>query len=367
VGGTVYLADTGRPAEGAIVSLLPPQDRQGPVIDPKTGEFVVKDQPHRGDFHAVVQSDGSFQIEGVRPGSYYVLTYLPGYLSQDDYIYPGALSPERDPSAKQPAFVPRVEIVPGRVEHVILRLERGGQIEGTVRFSGGKSAQTGDGIAGGIALSLEIRSREGEFIRSGGAAHTDSDGHFHFEGLTAGSYVIFAALPGGTVTTKRGSMGSGGEIVFCCNTVRASKARIIEVRGTERQDQVDIEIPSFGLHTLTGRVATMTGAVIDEGTVKLYPSGEPGLSRTTPIRTDGTFSFSDVPDEDYTVSVEFAGQVEFVGVTPDKTGMIMRMSQPPYQSVRQDVRVTGEDPQPIVLRAKRSSGSESSAGRGSLN
>ncbi len=162
-------------------------------------------------------------------------------------------------------------------------------------------------------------------------------------------------------------MGSGGEIIFCCNTVRASKARIIEVRGTEPQDQVDIEIPSFGLHTVTGRVMAMTGAVIDEGTVRLYPSGEPGLSRATPIRTNGTFSFGDVPDEDYTVSVEFTGQVEFVGVTPDKAGMIMRMSQPPYQSVRQDVRVAGEDPQPIVLRAQPRSGSEPSAGRGSPN
>jgi hypothetical protein len=331
------------------------------VVDPKTGEFVVKDQPHRGDFHATVDSNGSFQIDGVKPGGYYVLTFLPGYLSRDDYIYHGALSPERGTGATQPPFFRQVEIVPGKVAQTALRLERGGQIEGTVRFSDGKPAHTGKGIAREIALSLEIQSRNGQFIRTGGAAHTDSNGHFRFEGLAPASYIVFVAQPGGMVTTRRGIMASGGEIIFCCNTVRASKARIIDVHGTEIRDHVNIDLPSSGLHTVTGKVVATRGASIDEGIVRLYPSGEPDLSRMTYIRTDGTFTFSDVPDDDYTVSLEFEGHADFVRLTPDETGIVMRMRQPPYKSVHQNVRVAGQDPPPIVLNAEPSPSSESSA------
>jgi hypothetical protein len=363
VRGTVYLADTAGPAKGAIVSLLPSSVQQGPVTDQKTGELVVKDQPHRRNFHSTTDANGSFEIGDVKPGSYYVLTFMPEYLSQDDYIYPGALSQELNPGASTPPFVQQVNIDPGAVKQVALHLVCGGQIEGTVRFADGKPAHNGEGIFREIALSLEMRSSNGKFTRFGGAAHTDSDGRFHFDGLPPASYVVFAALPGETVTTKRGLSGSGGEVIFCCNSVRTSKARLIEIHGTEVHDHVDFNLPTSGLHAVTGSVLTTTGEQIDEGIVRLYPSGEPDLSRATPVRIDGAFSFKDVPDEDYTVSFEIEGHAEYVGPTPDKTGIVMRMRQPPFKSVRQEIKIAGDDPSPIILRTVPLPGSESSAGR----
>jgi hypothetical protein len=351
VTGFVHMADTGKAATGITVFLQPPAKREVPDIDSKTGEFIVRDEPRRGDFYAKVEPSGAFEIKNVKPGFYFVLTYAPGYLSQDDYIFPGALAPEQN-GGPLPAFVQEVHVMSGAAEPVDLRLQRGGSIEGTIWLSDGRPAHTGAQVANEVAVSVEVKTKEGKFIRTGGAAHTDSSGHYRFEGLAPAAYVVFVALPGKMVPTSRGLQGSGGEIVYASNTVRASQAHVVDVSGTENYDQIDIEVPVAGLHKVVGKVIASTGAVNNSAIVRLYPSGEPSLSRTSPLQANGSFSFDDVANDEYTIAVEFQGETEMVGLTEDKTGLRMRMKKAPYKNVSQNIRVAGQDPPAVVLRTE---------------
>jgi len=347
VHGSIYLADTKLPAKGTIISLLSVTGQSGPKIDQETGEYVIRDQPQAGAFHATADASGSFEITGVPTGDYYVLTRCPGYLSQREYIYPGALSPELNPGQHLPAFVHKVHIASGTTERVDLLLDRGGAIEGTVSFPDGQTRQ--ESLAG-IAVEVEIKTRDGRLLRAlRGVADTDATGHFRIDEVPPASYVVYAALPTGVVKTAKGLISSGGEIIFCCNSVRGSEARVIEVAGTEVHDRVDIEVATAGLHEVAGRVLTSSGQTVNDGIVRLYPTGERGLSRATALRADGTFSFDLVPDEDYTVSFESQVQADLVGPTADKTGLIMRLRKPPYLPVQQDVHVAGQNPSAITL------------------
>jgi len=348
VAGVVHLADTGKAAVGVVVSLLPPMTSIQPAINPNTGEYVARNT-HR-DF-ATVDPLGAFEIKNVEPGDYFVRTYAPGYLSQDDYVFPGALAAEQSGSSEPlPSFVKKIHVTAGGVAPVDLRLERGGSIEGVVTLGDGQPARTQAQAAKTVTLSLEVKTKEGKFIRSGGAAHTDISGHYHFDGLAPASYVVFAVLPAKKMQTNGGPQGSTGEIVYAGNTVRASQARVIDVRGTEKHDQVGIDIPPAELHKVTGRVVASTGAIADSAIVRLYPSGEPSLSRAIPLQPDGSFSFDDVRDEEYTIGVEFQGEAEVLGLTEDRTGVRMRMKKAPYANVSLPIRVDGQDPPAVILR-----------------
>jgi hypothetical protein len=147
-----------------------------------------------------------------------------------------------------------------------------------------------------------------------------------------------------------GLQASGGTIYYASNTVRASRALVTEVRDNESHGQIDITIPRVGLHRVSGRVVTDTGATVDAGIVRLAPAGESTLLRATPLQADGSFSFDDVVDEEYTVAVEFHGETEILGLTEDKAGIRMRMKKAPYKSVSQNVRVNGEDPPMVLLQ-----------------
>jgi Polysaccharide lyase family 4, domain II len=352
VHGNIHLADSGAPATGAIVSLVPTEESHQAAPNPENGEFIVRDQPHRADFHATVDASGRFQIDHVKPGDYYILTYEHGYLSQDAYMPSGALSQEDGSKAPIPPFVKEVHVTPNGTNLVNLKLERGGTVAGTVRFVDGSPAHTGKQAASGVAVNVEIQTAEGKYARFGGAAHTDARGHYQIDDLPTASYVVFAAIPGKMVQTSRGLIGSSGAVIFAESTVRASKARLIQLQGTQTQNGVDIDIPVAGLHIVSGKVVSTSGQAINEGLVRLYPTGEPGLSLATPIGLDGAFSFDGVAEEQYTISVEFPDKVEFLGLTEDKTGMRMKRTKAPYAPISQAVTVAGQDPLPLVLQAE---------------
>ncbi len=345
VRGTITFGDTGAPAQGVFVNLLPPPP-PAPAKNGATGEYIVRDVPGRQDYHAQVDAQGRFTISNVPPGTYTVQTYAPGYLSpesgKDGAVLGGAPLPEGDNR--------EIHVSSGSTREIDLRLQRGGAIEGNVYSGDGRASRGTETPAAGIAVNAERKLDDGRLVRTGGAAHTDASGHYRLDGLAPGSYVVFAALPAAMVQTSHGMVGSGGEIIYAPGTVRGSHARSVLVQGPETIPAMNLILPTSNLHTISGTVlsnGTLTGGY---GLVRLYPTGEPGLSRATPIGIGGNFSFSGVPDEQYTLATEFSPKTEVVGVSTDRQSVRMRMGSAPYSNATTDVSVSGSDVTGLVLQ-----------------
>ncbi len=345
VSGTVVFGDTGAPAEGVFVNLLPPSPA-GPAINPQTGEYLVQDVPRREDFHARVDAEGHFTIADVPPGNYTVLTYAPGYLSPEPgiggVVVGGAPLPAGD--------IREVHVSAGATRAVSLRLEHGGAIEGTVYSGDGRITPGGEIPVGGIAVNAERKLDDGRLVRTGGAAHTDSAGHYRLDGLAPGSYVVFTTRSAPMVQTGHGLISSGGESFFAPGTVRSSHARTVLLQGAETVSGMNLMLPVNGVHTVSGTVLSNGSPANVNGLVRIYPTGEPGLSRATPIGVGGQFTFTGVPDEQYTVSTEFSPNSEVVGVSADRRSLRMRMREAPYTNATLDVNVGGSDVTGITLQ-----------------
>jgi hypothetical protein len=288
VTGTVLCGDTHAPARGAYVSLQSPASTQpGPPLP-------------RGDtFGAQTGIDGSFTIAGVTPGDYYVVVWHPGYISAKEYIYPGALSPQRNGGKDPlPSFVQRVTIVAGGTARVAIQLQRGGTISGAVRYSDG--APVSD-----VALTPKLKLSDGSFADAGaGASHTDAAGHYRIDGLADGSYVVLGGIAGASVPGFGGDRISGsGLMIFAGGGMRPSKARVIAVSGAHEYAAGDITIPLTGLHEVGGMVTAPDGHRLNRGLVRLYPAGEPRFPVSAPLEADGAFNFHGIPADRYTILV----------------------------------------------------------------
>src|ERR1700751_1201789 len=91
--GQVYCADTNAPARFANVVLEPESVIRGSGVDWPPRDTAQTD---RGDTTTAISAalDGSFRFEGVKPGRYYLIASLPGYIyplsqfGQDDLERP---------------------------------------------------------------------------------------------------------------------------------------------------------------------------------------------------------------------------------------------------------------------------------------
>ena len=357
VRGTVQLADTRSPAAGVFVFLVEGARQLEPA---PTGDYVVRDedQPSRGEFHGTADAAGRVTIAAVRPGVYYVVARVPGYISPEEYIAPWALAPPTaGAAAVLPQFVQRVTVEAGKESRFELRLERGGAIEGEVRYAGGGPAYRAGSEAEGVAVNLLVRKPDGSFGHGmAGAAHTDAKGHYRVEGLPPATYVVEIAMLGKMVPTSRGLEATGGLLMFAGSTERISRAEVAELRGRETRT-VDVILPSAGMRRVSGRVLTPEGKPLERGQVRLVPKGEtdefygiPLAGRGVPLQTDGVFSVEDVLPDTYVVRFDDQPRIEVAGLTADGKGLRMHRSDPAYAPLSVEVTVGGTDPPPLELR-----------------
>jgi Carboxypeptidase regulatory-like domain len=307
VGGIVLCEDTKAPARGAYVWLQKPRGNQ-------PGVFV----PPAEAFGATTGIDGSFAISDVVPGEYYIIATYPGYISAQEYIFPGSLSPEVSGSHEPlPPFVQRVSIAPGAAVNAEVRLKKGGTISGSVAYS--------DGAPVPYAALTPLIKINGDFGRVLNLAHADSSGKYRIEGLPEGSYAVVGAIGSGEMVTVfgGGKIGSSGLMTFAGGGMRPGKARVVVVTPNENAG-VNVTIPLTGLHEVTGTVTAPDGHRLNHGFVRLYPTGERVSSLVTPLTPDGTFSFHSLPADHFTISVEEASDFN---MTTREDG-ILRYQQP---------------------------------------
>lgn len=311
VSGHVYCADTNTPCRFATVNLQSaPPERAG------TAPSEVSSSHSYG---AEADLNGAYRIQGVAPGQYFIVARYAGYVSGYDLA---ELHSSGDLSLTSPAlskYLSRITVTDDQTTVADLTLQRGATIEGTVRYD-----DSAPGI--GVPIRLFRKNDSGKWVLynhgSDGSPYsmialalgTDARGHYYKAGLPPGSYIVEVKLPDVSIvpTTIVGRQSlkvtpkAGGSLcVFSGDKYRLEDATPVDVAQGQDVPGVDIDIPTVGLHSISGTVAmTGTGESVTEGEVHLLdPSDKTELQRAE-IQGDGGFLFNFVPSGNYLLRVD---------------------------------------------------------------
>jgi hypothetical protein len=196
---------------------------------------------------------------------------------------------------------------------VSLRLERAGEIDGTVQYDDGSPAI-------GLRLSIKSKSQQnavaaaepgiatfaadaGESSRS-----TDDHGRFRLVGLAPGEYFVSVSVPtmSSEMTAGRSladivasSPGGGALTVFVGGGLRAGKAKAIKLGSGEAMTDANITIPLSTLHTIRGRVVLKSnGAEPPAAALELVYADTGEVARVA-LTAGGDFAIAYVAEGSY--------------------------------------------------------------------
>lgn len=347
VSGHVYCDDTNAPARMATVVLEPagvvesiiPGEEQHAVFSGEAVETLL---------------DGSFVMEHVAPGTYYLIASQPGYVFPlaPLYVHENAASSSEDDSpANILKSVPRISVGSNLTVAVNVTIYRGAVISGTVLYDDGSPAS-------GIRLSLLI-NRKGKWIsppsntvgRTSFSGQSDDDGHYRISGLPGGNYMLEATLQISKTIYKVDDQGgtsvSMNEVYSLCTYSGGSTRRKdgvpFSIKSGEERSGEDITIPVSKLHIVRGYIVSAhDGHVLNGGTLSLLSEDDKSIVGKTSLTKDhDVFTLSFVPEGDYVLHVEDASDNEYREV-PNKSD-----SWPPTQTETRTIRRYGTADQPI--------------------
>lgn len=338
--GHVLCGDTDQPGRFATVQLIGEKPSQMNMANleamgknPDVGKAltVVLSSMLKGSGLSTLSGiDGSFSLDKVPPGTYYVIAQLPGYESPLSR-FSQAERMKSDPATMKAIAAEAEKIVvqanqPARVD---VRLEHGASLSGTVKYDDGSPApgvtsilmeQQPDGSWKDLSINLV-------------PTPTDDLGRFRFYGLLPGKYAVKAALP-----TMQASVGLGpgslamhmnaGDalVIYSGGALRPKDVKPIEVGSGDSVDGVELTFPLSDLHRITGVVvARSDGHPVNFGTVALLDPDTKTQMRTALIGRDGTFQFNYVPDGQYVLQVAGAADTEATGPAADMESDFARL------------------------------------------
>jgi hypothetical protein len=364
VTGSVHCQDTGLPGRFASIQLLPEQELSKPTLDSLTAgangdpgklkldeitaalKSAIKNIFSGSDLSTLTALDGSFQLQKVPPGTYFVIAQLPGYLSPLSALSQRErVAPTADTIAAIASQAQKILVRPGQNLNVLIDLNRGATLSGTVAYSDGSPAPS-------IAPTLLLRSKDGSwkplFPGIPLPAMTDNNGVYRFYGLAPGDYAVKAALP-----TEQSIIGIGlsqlslhqapadALVVYSGGSMRESDLKPIEVGGAVNLSGIDLVFPLQGLHTISGSVlAESDHHGVNDGALELQDPATKSSLRTAPIGADGSFQLHYVPDGDYVLKVTQAADRQS---GPDGLPCAIRCKQiRSYASTAMAVHVKGD-------------------------
>jgi hypothetical protein len=318
VSGHVHCADTNTPCRFAEVKL---QRVQPDFHANKTGGNTLI--PDKNSYSAFTNIDGGVLITGVPPGDYYIRGAFAGYLDPFQVIFSEVQGEDSIPSEALEKVLPRVTVSAGLTSTSDLTLSRGAALGGTVRYDDG-------GLAGIVNICLYRKAKTGKWNRYGDSLvagyrmapflRTDDRGRFYLPGLPSGFYVVEVSLPQPHIIPGIGAgfsnNGADSLRVFNGDKYRMKEAPAIELKDGEDRPDIDIDIPTNGLHALQGFItAKPDGHNITKGTVSLLDPDDKTVLREADIQPDGSFGFNYVVNGNYLVQV--AAQADSGGVQYD--------------------------------------------------
>lgn len=303
VSGTVFFADTQRPARFATVQLIPVSDGDG------------SERRGSGGGTGRTALDGTFLIENVPVGEYYVAALATGYVSSTAEL--ASLLEAGVAQADALRRLPLARVAQGAPSTVSVSLERGAVITGSVAWDDGSpaagvsvaaiaaTAQNGNGgRAGGTARFGGIGAGFG--APGGGFGSTDDRGRFRLSGLAPGEYLIRAAVTapaGGFPGGRNGFERNAQLVVYAPGKLRRTEADTVKVTAAEEHEGISLTLNLRALHTVSGQVSGGDGNAINAGNVRLVDASDSSLSRFGEIAPDGSFSVAYVPAGTYTMNV----------------------------------------------------------------
>jgi hypothetical protein len=267
---------------------------------------------------AVTGIDGSFSLDKVPTGTYYVVAQLAGYQSPFSQLSVMERVKADEATIKAvEALAEKVVVQPGQSARVEVRLERGASISGTVRYDDGSPAPA-------VTPVLMTLGKDGKWkdLSSTGMlpVMTDDRGHYRIFGISAGKYAVKAALPTMQTTTGLGasvsmhmSMGDA-LIVYSGGALHEKDVKPIEVGVGDDVEGIDVVFPLDNLHSVAGSVvAKADNHPVDAGTVQLQDADTKNTVRTTMVEQDGSFHLNYVPEGQYVLHVSGAGDTDSAG------------------------------------------------------
>lgn len=321
VAGTVFCADTGKPARFASVFLS---------VAPKEGEKLEQGNPLPATESAVTDLDGHFRMEAVEPGRYYAFATLEGYLDPElsiDFGRLSALGSDRernlDAIAQWKDHLTAVIVSVHRTANLSLSIERGAELHGTVSFDDGSPAigMRFQLFRKTVAAGKINWSEAGVALFSPWALSTTSDGHgrYSVSNLPAGEYTVCALMPADSEdSAARVCLG---------NVFRRKDAKTVKVGQGEIANDIDIEIPLDGLHTVAGTVSALAdGHAIHQATVRLLYADDREKLREVSVDEEGSFSFAYVPEDKYILQVTGAEDLDPTQAADDASSAEARSS-----------------------------------------
>ena len=268
--GQVFCADTQKPARFAAVLLFGSGKRAYTQVD---GTFVLKDVPA-----------GNQQLEILYPG-YVRIGDWEGIKKHADV----------DTIRNLKNIEYQVTVLPGRTTNAIVTIFRGAELGGTITYDDGSPASGLDVKATyvitplGSASSTNVPAKAS--LGPDMSATTDSHGRFQITGLIDGTYIV------ATRDDERFAPFSS----YFGNTVEASKATQVTVKGGEARSDLDIQIDLNNLHQVHGVLMTADHQPVAKASVQLNFADDTNNEevRLTSTSEDGSFVFPAVPDGNF--------------------------------------------------------------------
>ena len=344
VSGHVYCVDTNLPARIASVTLQ--------TIDVKAEPAPgAKEEPPEALRTYQTSLDGSFRIPKVRPGTYYVVIQMAGYLSPITEFTRAELSqPTPELLARVMKAVPNVTVEASHTTNLEVRIERGAAITGIVRYDDGTSVAS----RYVTALVKETKDKKDAWVSRNEGASTDDQGRYRITGLPPGEYLLRLSLSltdmfvSSVIDGSRSSSSSTKYSLefYSGDTTQESKGKSFKITDGEQRDGAEITIPVSKLHSVTGTITEQrSGHVVNAGKAVLTYDDGTELVSTIVDKDDAMFHFDFVPEGTYTLAVSEAKDVVREEV-PKPPGY-----WPPYDTKETVVREYGTQKQPLVVES----------------
>lgn len=345
VTGHVYFQGNDAPARLVNVALQPIQ-----ITFPE--RFQAGKPPQLNFTIYQTGLDGAYAIPHVRPGVYYVVATVPGFLSPFAQFTPEEMAhPTPALAQRMAATLPVVSVQPNSTAVLDVRVERGATLSGIIRFDDGTPFVDAEVLP-------QRRSADGKWVSvriSGRRAKADADGRWQVGGLLPGEYRMRVSLE--LDDRKQDAViGEGADFshtrytldVYSGDTTRESQAKSITLDENQQGTGQDITVPVSKLHAVSGALLdARTGQPLNAGDVRLvYADDGKNVAQTSIDAETRTFTFPFVPEGEYKLTTKNVREARFeLKTDPDPDPMATNYKETTlrqYAPGEMPVTVTGE-------------------------